>query len=378
MTKKRTRKNKSSFKNRLFALIGFVTTLFTGAGVGGWAWPDMPIVGQLVQRVLRQGDGEEPQLTQLGERIQSRRSDPDAVADGAAPLDSLPPGRGRFVSAVRNPLASTRDKITIASFNIQVFGTSKMAKTNVMQCLVDVVRKFDLVAIQEVRSSDQTIIPEFVRMINANGRRYAHVLGPRLGRTSSKEQYVFVYDTECIELWPSSVLTMSDPQDVLHREPLVARFRVRTANPDQGFTFWLMNAHTDPDEVKTEVDGLAEAYVSIQQDGWGEDDVILLGDLNANERQLGQLGELPGMQYAISQIPTNTRGTKTYDNILFDGRTTVEYTGASGVLDLMKEYRLSMEQALEVSDHLPVWATFSAYEGQSGTSVAERRLSAQR
>ena len=92
-------------------------------------------------------------------------------------------------------------------------------------------------------------------------------------------------------------------------------------DPNRGFTFWLMNVHTDPDEVKTEVDALADAFVSVQQRGWGEDDVIVLGDLNASEKQLGRLGQLPGIRPAIVQIPTNTRGDKTYDNIVIDSRT---------------------------------------------------------
>jgi deoxyribonuclease-1-like protein len=51
-----------------------------------------------------------------------------------------------------------------------------------------------------------------------------------------------------------------------------------------------------------------------------------------------------------------------YDNLVFDGRATSEFTGRSGVLDLMVEYGLSEEQALEVSDHFPVWAEFSVFE----------------
>ena len=55
--------------------------------------------------------------------------------------------------------------------------------------------------------------------------------------------------------------------------------------------------------------------------------MIVLGNLNASEKQLGRLGQLPGIRPAIVQIPTNTRGDKTYDNIVMDSRATVEYTG---------------------------------------------------
>ena len=88
------------------------------------------------------------------------------------------------------PVVPSGSTITIATFNIQVFGKSKLEKPQVMDLLARIVRRFDLVAIQEVRSLDQSIIPRFVEMINAEGRKYDYVLGPRLGRTSSKEQYV--------------------------------------------------------------------------------------------------------------------------------------------------------------------------------------------
>ncbi len=292
--------------------------------------------------------------------------------------DLLPPPQlaresaGPADEARRQPPAAAvaaDDTIKIASFNIQVFGTSKMGKPEVMAVLSDVARRFDVLAIQEVRSVDQTIVPRFVEMINAGGCRYDYVLGPRLGRTSSKEQYVFLYDTQRIELAPESVCTVNDPQDLLHREPLVARFRVRGPPAEQAFTFILVNIHTDPDETDTELDALADVFTAVQRAG-GEDDVILLGDLNVDEYHLGRLGQLPGITYAITGTTTNTRRNKMYDNLVFDARTTTEYTKQWGVLDLMAEYGLSEEAALEVSDHLPVWAAWSVYEAGTGVRVA--------
>ena len=88
----------------------------------------------------------------------------------------------------------------MASFNIQVFGISKLGKPRVMNLLTDVVRRFDVVAIQEIRAQSNDILPRFVDQLNANGRHYDFVIGPRLGRTSSTEQYAFIYDTASIEV----------------------------------------------------------------------------------------------------------------------------------------------------------------------------------
>ncbi|MCY2973351.1 MAG: hypothetical protein NTW52_01655 [Planctomycetota bacterium] len=53
---------------------------------------------------------------------------------------------------------------------------------------------------------------------------------------------------------------------------------------------------------------------------------------------------------------TNTRQNKAYDNILFHGPSNREFTGRWGVYDLAKSFRLTVEEALEISDHFPVWA----------------------
>jgi hypothetical protein len=46
--------------------------------------------------------------------------------------------------------------------------------------------------------------------------------------------------------------------------------------------------------------------------------------------------------------------------------------GRSGVLDFMRDGNLTLEEALEVSDHLPVWAEFSIFEGGTIGRVATR------
>ncbi len=270
------------------------------------------------------------------------------------------------------PVVGGDQAVRIATFNIQVFGTAKASKPEVMDVLAQVVRRFDVVAIQEIRSKDETIIPKFVQLINSQGARYHFVIGPRLGRTASKEQYVFIYDTARIAVDPNSVYTVSDPGDYMHREPLVAHFQTRVPQGQVPFTFKLVNIHTDPDDTDIELDALDDVFVAVQQDGSGEDDVILLGDLNVDEYHLGQLGQLPGIGYVVTGTTTNTRRNKAYDNIVFHRGATTEYTGRWGVLDLEAEYGLSRDQALKVSDHLPVWAEFYPTEMLPAGPVAAR------
>ncbi len=104
--------------------------------------------------------------------------------------------------------------------------------------------------------------------------------------------------------------------------------------------------------------------------------MILLGDLNADDQHFGRLATIPYIHWAVSGVATNTRGTKLYDNILFSDVATTEYTGRWGVFDTIRELNLTMEEALEISDHMPIWAEFSVYEGGQGGRVATRPFKA--
>ena len=285
------------------------------------------------------------------------------------PRAGAAPG-GDVVADGGPPPARAGETIRVASFNIQVFGESKSSKPEVMQVLAEVIRRFDVVAIQEIRIRNENLLPAFVDQVNSTGRKYDYLIGPRLGRSSSKEQYAYIYDTQSIESDRSMLYTIDDPHDLLHREPLVGTFRVRGPAPTEAFTFTLINIHTDPDEVRRELDVLDDVYRAVRDDGRGEDDIVLLGDLNADESQFGQLAQVAGIAWAISGVPTNTRGTKLYDNLLYSQPATREFTGRSGVLNLMREFNLTMDQAIDVSDHMPVWAEFSAYEGGQPGRIA--------
>ncbi len=288
-----------------------------------------------------------------------------------------PAGNADSFQAVSNGQAvagpSSGPSLRIAAFNIQHFGNSKASKPYVMHTLADIVRQFDIVAIQEIRTKDEYLIPNFVKLINQSGRKYDHVIGRRLGNTKSKEQYAYLFDTQRVMIDRQSVYTISDPDNLLHREPLVATFQARGVDPDEAFTFTLVATHTDPDVVPEELDALAEVYRVVRRSSRGEDDIILLGDFNTDDRHLGRLGQLPGVSPLIAGVWTNTRQNKQYDNIVIHQPSTTEFAGRSGVFDVMRHFNLTQKQALEVSDHFPVWAEFSVYERDYAGRIASRR-----
>jgi deoxyribonuclease-1-like protein len=273
------------------------------------------------------------------------------------------------------PFARQGNTIRIASFDIQAFGAAKLGKPPVMKVVVELLRRFDVIALQEVRSPRDDQLPRLIELLNAAGRHYDFVIGPRQGPQETEEQFAFVFDAASVAVDRSTVYTVDDPGRRMARDPLVASFQVRGPRDDEAFTFTLVDVHVAEQRSGQELTALAEvcrAVRGVSVQGRLEDDIILLGNFNADDQHLGILGQLPNSMTALSSIPTNTRGTKMYDNIVFNRLATTEFTGRAGVVDLMHEFSLSMSQTLEVSDHLPIWAEFSVYEGGQVGHVAER------
>ena len=290
----------------------------------------------------------------------------------SVPQGQMVSSRGPATIRTQGQPLRTPQNILIASFNIQVFGKKKMEDPWVIERIVTILRQFDVIAIQEVRAEDQTTVPRLIKMINANGARYDYLLGPRLGRSVSKEQYAYVYDTARIVSGPDAVYTIEDKADLLHREPLVARFVTRVPQGIRPFSFSLVNMHTDPDEVKTEIPVMHTVLKGIREFEYysaQEDDVILMGDFNVGPKQFGELGRVPGIFWTVENEPTNTIRKSIYDNMIFDRGLTNEFTGRSEVLDVCEMFGIKVEEALRISDHLPIWAEFTIVEQVPGASA---------
>ncbi|MFK7768968.1 MAG: endonuclease/exonuclease/phosphatase family protein [Mariniblastus sp.] len=262
--------------------------------------------------------------------------------------------------------------IKVGSFNIQSFGNTKMSRPVVMEYLVDIVKRHDILAIQELRDIDQRVIPQFLEMINKGGGQYAAAVGPRQGyivegkKTTYFEQTVYIYDITKVELL-SQPYAAYDPTQVMHRPPFVGHFRCLNAPLQQAFTFVLMNVHVAPENVGPEFQALEQIIPGIRQSHGAEDDFILLGDLNAEVQEMKDFNWLPKKFAAIPpQWKTKTTEKRSIDNIVFDPNNTIEFVN-SGVINLMNEYSISQTEAELISDHMPVWATFSTFESAPAT-----------
>ena len=256
-------------------------------------------------------------------------------------------------------ILNSDNTVKIAAFNIQVFGISKASKPDVMDTLAKIIRTYDVVAVQEIRDQSQTSLPLLVTYVNENSSQYDFVVSERLGRTSSKEQYAYIYNTQTIEL-TGTPHTYPEPTgtDPFHRQPYIISFRTLNGN----FDAVLITIHTDPDEATEEINTLDDVVEYAQSVYPEEQDFIVMGDLNAdgsyfNENSAYDMSSTEYVWIIDNSQDTTTKSTNyTYDRIILTD--TSDYAGDSGVFRFDTEYGLNYDETVAVSDHYPVYAEF--------------------
>ena len=253
------------------------------------------------------------------------------------------------------------DELRVSAFNVQVFGLSKMDKPEVVEALTQIITRFDLVMVQEVRDLSETAIIELLEIINtASAYRYELFLSERLGRTTSKEQIAYLYRADKLRFIEGE--TVADPMDVYERPPVWARFEhIESTAP-----IHILGSHLDPDTVPTEIEALYNEFARYHLEASADESVIIMGDFNAGCRYLTE-DELASTTLFLTEnlsslisddVDTTTTSTYCpYDRMLVGGAM-MNRTVESGVFYFDQAFGLTGEVTRSISDHYPVWARF--------------------
>ncbi len=263
----------------------------------------------------------------------------------------------------------TARRLRVASFSLQALGPAKLAKPELVELLVRILRQYEVVALQEITSSRDDILPLLVERLNQSGRSYDYLIGPRVGSGNGREQFAFIFDTTRVETDRYQLYTVDDPENLVTYDPLVAWFRCTGVPKDRAFTFSVVNIRIDPARASSERELLPNLIQAIEHDGRQEDDWLIVGDFYGGNAQLPHLNR-ESVRFAFTDIPTDVMGQSMRSMILFSARGTTEFTGRAGVFDFLQKYNLSLERALEVSEQMPVWVEFSTLEGVDPGRIA--------
>lgn len=273
----------------------------------------------------------------------------------AAPVATTPVVPPIAVAPV--PTESQPELVRMATFNIQLFGPTKAAKAEVMATLASIVRRYDLVAVQEIKDISGQAPLRLLEACNMEaGPTYALALSERTGREPddrrSQEQYGYYYRTDRLTLVGEGTLYDDSAHDYFQREPFLQRF----ALADGGRTFVMINVHTRPRSAVSEIAAMEHVFTWAKTHFADEAIFVAVGDFNAGcgYASEDELDALPVHGDAYDWVVPHSADTNLADSACPYDRIVV---AAPEGTDLVDEW--GVDRAFEdrnVSDHWPVWA----------------------
>lgn len=284
------------------------------------------------------------------------------------------------------PPRKTDDNLIIGTWNIRQLGElyrswdenkgSPKRNLRSLAYIAEIVRRFDVVAIQEIKRETAGIRVLIDEFLGPNwGLLFSDVSGGALG---NNERLGYLYDRRRVSpsgLAGEVVLPASeghDPVEQFDRTPFVVGFRAGAER------FSLLTAHIrygkSTDDRRPEIERLAKFTATelrnrARFDGAEESNLIVLGDFNIDARRetdplfAAFIASGLTVPEALRNVQSNYgQSVKHYDQIAwFMGDLTLLTNGAAGVIDyrntVFKE--LSARQVTDrLSDHLPLWVEF--------------------
>ncbi|XP_046566005.1 deoxyribonuclease-1-like [Haliotis rubra] len=232
--------------------------------------------------------------------------------------------------------------------------------------ILQIVSRYDVILIQEIRDITNTSVNELHGNLSAHVRAanpsacFSYKISPRLGRTRYKEQYAFFYRSDRVNVVASHLFTESGG-DVFEREPFCLLLNI----PGQAgpWRLALIGLHAKPTNAVEELQHLfhqVEAEVKLT---WNTQNLLYLGDMNADCRYLPVSHQMvtgmfqhPGYFSLIGSDADTTTGRSNcaYDRIVATGNDLISAVQSSRVYPYDLELGLDPTLTSRVSDHYPV------------------------
>ncbi|NWW47561.1 DNAS1 protein, partial [Pedionomus torquatus] len=258
--------------------------------------------------------------------------------------------------------------LKISAFNIRTFGDGKMSNQTIANIIVSILSGYDIALVQEVRDADLSSVKKLMDQLNsASPHPYSFLISVPLGRTSYKEQYLFIYRSDMVSVLGSYYYDdgcESCGTDTFSREPFIVKFSSPTTLVEE---FVMVPLHAEPSSAAEEIDALYDVYTDVI-DKWATNNILFLGDFNADCSYVTstqwpsiRLRSLSTCEWLIPDSADTTVADTdcAYDRIIACGtalRQDIE-PGSATVNNFQKTFHLQIKDALAVSDHFPVEVT---------------------
>ncbi|MBU0654449.1 MAG: endonuclease/exonuclease/phosphatase family protein [Gammaproteobacteria bacterium] len=339
----------------------------------------MPFYDQIDERTL------EGKRTLEGlERLRRQLDDPDE-------------GSG----TVKIPPRNLNDTLLLATWNIREFDSTTYGRRSdeAIQYIAEIISRFDIIAIQEVRGD----LEGMERLCSRLGSWWDYIVSDVTeGRAGNDERMAFLYDTRKVHfgrmagelvLPPLKDGDTTQPVKQVARTPFMCRFSCGWSN------FILSAVHilygsgrTAEADRAAEIDGVAN-FINKRSSNPAtlDKNFVLLGDFNIFQPSDQAMQALLNNGFTIpsqlQSLPSNAGKNKYYDQIAFSANGDLEFTGKAGVFDYFASVYRAEDEALyqkemgnayretspgkprknkplyylnywrthQMSDHLPMW-----------------------
>lgn len=254
-----------------------------------------------------------------------------------------------------------------ATFYIDDFNDEKMSDEETVKILADIVRDFEVIAIEGIEDPDGTAMKTLVDKINSetdeNNQQYNYQynLSEPVGKSGSQEQYAYIYNRNI--LYPSSIPRLyHDENSSFTNDPYVIAFR---AYEGRGQVLFIL-VSLDKTKVKEEIDALPQLIDQVKTEYTGHENITVLGNFYADEPYYDKTSASPmrseGYIWIIpNNASTTVEGNHTYDQIIATANLKGSYAGKAGVYNFSEIYGLNTSQSLEISGHYPVYVEYLTY-----------------
>lgn len=291
-------------------------------------------------------------------RLESDNLQPSNTATSLTPLPAIQSQRAL-------PALTPPRNLKIATWALGGFGPDRIDSPLTVERLAVILHQFDVVAIQQLRLTQQDFLPQLLTLASRNDRRFEFILGEP--QNPSGEQLAFVFDANTVVTDRTQLYTVADPDHRMTYDPLVAWFRASAIDPRDAWTFSMVNVRIELPRARQEVAELPRIVEAVKRDGRREDDCLLVGLFQADDTYLQATLARQAMSIAVKQRPTDIFARHQTSNLMYNVETTSEAIGRAGVFDFLRQENLSLSEAEQISPYLPVYAEFTPQEGGFGS-----------
>jgi len=272
----------------------------------------------------------------------------------------------------------------------------KAINASITEIVAQIINEFDLGIIQEitdVSTKAPYVLYEALNKVSGE-HPYTMTLSSRVGRSTTKEQYIFFNReaTSGLEIIDSYVY--EDADNHFERPPHIGTFKVKKPGNSGVRLFSVMNVHLRPDAAYKELLAMRHVvedfiirnpqYFDQKETSFVEaleqnvevatpdnkpslktnHPIIIAGDFNADcayispkRQKLLQTINYVDFHWVISnQVKTNTRQTCTYDRFIVNGDNFVNaiVPNSNTTVNFQEQFAMTLDEALDISDHVPI------------------------